>query len=309
MIICIGPTPAAQRVMVFDSLAIDAVNRAAMTLDGVAGKSINVAKVLKALGEQPLATGFLGGPRGQQLHTALRKQKIRVKFVAVPVPTRQCITVINQATGQHTELVEESRPVTKTAYADLWNIIQHHSPSCRAMIMSGTMTPGGPVDFYERCTRLTHRHDALAVVDAQGPSLLRALTARPSLVKPNRTELARTLQRTVKTLTELKTGMRALHEQGAERVVVTAGKLPTLAFDGKSYWRITVPAIMALNPIGSGDSFTAGLVWRLLRGDDLGEACRWGAAAGTANALTWMAGEIKLADVHRLAKRVRVERG
>jgi fructose-1-phosphate kinase PfkB-like protein len=59
MILCIGPTPAAQRVMIFPQLVLDAVNRAASTLEGAAGKSVNVAKVLKVLGEQPLATGFL----------------------------------------------------------------------------------------------------------------------------------------------------------------------------------------------------------------------------------------------------------
>ena len=60
-ILCIGTTPAAQRVMIFRKLTPDAVNRAATTLDGVAGKSINVAKILKALGAHPVATGFLGG--------------------------------------------------------------------------------------------------------------------------------------------------------------------------------------------------------------------------------------------------------
>ena len=64
MILCLGTTPAVQRVMVFTKLTLDAVNRAATTLDGAAGKSVNVAKVLKSLGERPVATGFLGGDRG-----------------------------------------------------------------------------------------------------------------------------------------------------------------------------------------------------------------------------------------------------
>ena len=46
--------------MVFRKLTVDAVNRAAVTCDGVAGKSINVAKVLRALGATPVAAGFLG---------------------------------------------------------------------------------------------------------------------------------------------------------------------------------------------------------------------------------------------------------
>ena len=89
---------------------------------------------------------------------------------------------------------------------------------------------------------------------------------------------------------------------------MTAGKEPTLAFDGKDLWRIVGPRIKTVNPIGSGDAFTAGLVSRLLRGDDLGEACRWGGAAGAANALTSLPGEVNPEDVERLARGVEVRK-
>ncbi|MGH7993415.1 MAG: PfkB family carbohydrate kinase, partial [Limisphaerales bacterium] len=90
--------------------------------------------------------------------------------------------------------------------------------------------------------------------------------------------------------------------------VVTAGKEPALAFDGKNFWRIVTPQVRVVNPIGPGDAFTAGLVSRLVQGDDLGEACRWGAAAGTANALTMMAGEVNRLDVEQLVPKVEVRK-
>ena len=137
---------------------------------------------------------------------------------------------------------------------------------------------------------------------------MQALNARPGVVKPNRRELAASLETSFDNEPSLIAGMRELHERGAERVVITAGKDPALAFDGRKFWRIYSPVIKAVNPIGSGDTFTAGLVWRLLRGDDLGHASRWAAAAGTANALTILAGEIKREDVERLFEEVRIEK-
>src|SRR5258707_622746 len=124
MIFCIGTTPACQRVMVFPGLVPDAVNRAAITSDGVAGKSVDVGKVLQRLGETVLATGFLGGDRGREIERALAAQGIAREFVPVEVRTRQCITVIDQATGAVTELVEESRPVGADDYMRLREIIQ-----------------------------------------------------------------------------------------------------------------------------------------------------------------------------------------
>ncbi len=307
MILCIGTTPAAQRVMVFQKLTIDAVNRAASTLDSVAGKSVNVAKVLKALGERPLATGFLGGDRGRRVRLALKTLGIAEEFVQIQVSTRQCITVIDRSADQVTELVEESRPVSRAAYGALMKLVEKRTKQCRALVLSGSITPGGPVNFYFDCARLANAAGAISVVDAQGPVLVKALEAGPGLIKPNLSELAATVGRPLKNVREVTVAMRELCERGAKRIVVTAGREPVIAFDGRCLWRITPPRIVAVNPIGSGDAFTAGLTWRLLRGDDLGEACRWASAAGAANALTLLAGEVHRRDVARLAKLAEVE--
>jgi fructose-1-phosphate kinase PfkB-like protein len=44
-----------------------------------------------------------------------------------------------------------------------------------------------------------------------------------------------------------------------------------------------------------------------LRGEDLGEACRWASAAGAANALTMLAGDVRRDDVEQLAGKANVE--
>jgi tagatose 6-phosphate kinase len=308
MILCIGTTPAAQRVMVFRELTLDAVNRAVTTLDGVAGKSVNVAKVLKALGEQPRAIGFIGGDRGEQVRDLLAARGIEMDLVTVLPRTRQCITLLDPAAGTHTELVEESQPVAAANYGELLGIIRQRVKDCRAVVMSGTITPGGPADLYFQGAQLAHQAGALSLVDAQGAALTEALKAKPGLIKPNRQELAATTGCELRDEAAVMFAMRELSERGAQRVVVTAGKEPALAFDGQSYWRIRAPRIEATNPIGSGDAFAAGLVWRLLRGEDLGEACRWASAAGAANALTILAGEVQRNDVERLVQEVIVER-
>ena len=307
-ILCLGTTPAVQRVMIFRKLALDAVNRATTTLDGAAGKSVNVAKVLKALGEQPIAMGFLGGDHGEFLRTALVERGIESDFVTVSTRTRHCITVIDESAGTQTELVEESQPVEPADFDKLMAIIRHRVPECRAMVMSGTIVTGGPVNLYFECTGLAENAGVLSVVDAHGAALVEALKAKPGLVKPNRSELAATVGRELKDDAEAMKAMRELCERGAQRVAVTAGKEPTLAFDGKNFWRIVTPQVLVVNPIGSGDAFAAGLVSRLIRGNDLGEACRWGAAAGTANALTMMTGEVNREEVEQLARKVEIRK-
>jgi tagatose 6-phosphate kinase len=304
--LCLGTTPAVQRVMIFPKLALDTVNRAAITLDGAAGKSVNVAKVLKTIGEQPVATGFLGGDRGNFLQRTLEQKGIESDFVTVSTVTRQCITVIDESAGTHTELVEESRPVEAADFDRLRVVLRRRMPECRTLVMSGTIVTGGPANLYFECAQLAANAGVLSVVDAQGPALLEALPAKPGLVKPNRTELAATIGHGFKDDTDMMNTMHELRERGAQRVVVTAGTEATLAFDGKLFWRVLPPRVKAVNPIGSGDAFAAGLISRLTRGDDLGEACRWGSAAGAANALTPMPGEVNGEDLERLARNTKV---
>jgi tagatose 6-phosphate kinase len=308
MILCIGTTPAVQRVMVFGKLTLDAVNRASNTLDGIAGKSINVVKVLKMLGARPVAVGLLGGARGEEIRRSLAAQGIEAEFISVMPVTRQCITVIDESASAITELVEESKPVPAEVFHKLAGVIQRRASECRAMVMSGTIAPGGTPDFYRQCVETANACGVLSVVDAQRLALAEALKARPGLVKPNRQELAQTLGTELKTEAEIFSAMGEIHSRGAQRVVITAGKEPALASDSASKWRIRSPLIRPVNPIGSGDAFTAALVWRLVRGEDLGEACRWAAAAGAANALTLMPGDLALSDVERLAREVVVER-
>lgn len=307
MILCIGTTPAVQRVMVFRKLALDAVNRAVTTLDAAAGKSINVAKVLQVLGERPLAVGFLGGDRGEVLRRELAAKGVAQDFVAVAARTRECITIIDESAETVTELVEESSAVDSEGFERLLAVIQRRLPQSRAAIMSGTIAQGGRADLYAQCVRWANEAGALSVVDAQGTALTEALKVGPAVVKPNRSELAATVGHELNDDASLMLVMKDLHQRGARSVVITAGPDAVFAFNGKSFWKFCVPRVRALNPIGSGDAFTAGLVWRLVRGEKLEEACRWACATGAANALTLLPGEIHRADLERLLAGVQVE--
>jgi tagatose 6-phosphate kinase len=77
-------------------------------------------------------------------------------------------------------------------------------------------------------------------------------------------------------------------------------------WDGERAWRIHSPKIEVVSPIGSGDSFAAGLAAGLMRGEPLYEAARLGAACGAANAATPVAGFVRAEDVERLTQEIRI---
>jgi tagatose 6-phosphate kinase len=306
MIIALGTTPTVQRTMTFDRLQLDAVNRAAGVREFASGKSINVARVLNAIGEPCITTGLLGGDSGRFIRADLDRAGIRHDFVEVEQPTRLCVTVIDQSQRTATELIEESKPVARDEgdrlLAKLESLL---SGGARSLVLSGTLAPGLAERFYAECIERA-RDRVPVILDAKGEPLDWALEQHPTIVKPNRAELAETLDADVDDEDALRGAMRQMIVRGAQWVIVTSGTRPTLVTDGRRFWMIATPQVEAINPIGSGDSLAAGLAAGVARGQDPPEACRLGVACAAANAMTPHAGHVHRTDVDALLPRIEI---
>lgn len=294
MILCVGTTPVMQRTMTFTRLQIDAVNRAADVRETASGKSINVARVAHTLGADVVATGFLGGSRGAFIRSDLDAAGIAHDFVSVQPNTRMCVTMIDHGGGTATELIEESQEVEPSAWDLLREKVGQLLPRARVTVLSGTLTPNAPQDFYAWCVGQASARGVKSIVDATGQPLREALKVKPFLVKPNRSELTATF------------GDNLSATLGADWVIVTSGKDGISLSDGKASWRMKAPPVKAISAIGSGDSLAAGVATGLLRGQSMLEACRLGVACGAANAMLPVAGYLRREDVDAIVPRVEV---
>jgi len=293
--------------MIFDRLAVDAVNRAAVTLRGASGKPINVARVLHLLGEPARVCVPLGGDTGLFIRQRLEAEGIEHHCVDVAAPTRTCVTIINRCDGVVTELVEEPAPLASGDAPRMLTILKQSLTGARMLILSGSLAPGISDDFYTQCCAAAAAAGAAVILDARGEALLRALAARPLVVKPNRTELAATIGKSLASDAELRAAMLELHERGAHWVLITMGRDGAVLGDGKAFWKIPAPQVEAVSPIGSGDAFAAGLAAGIARGQSIPDACRLGAAAAAANAMVPGSGVLRPSDVQLVLPQVRVE--
>ncbi len=308
MILCLGTTPALQRTMRFAHFTLDAVNRAAEVFDYASGKVINAARVVHQLGEPVLASGFLGGDSGAFMRKDLDRTGIGHDFVTVRPPTRQCITLLDQSTATSTELVEEAAALEPSDWDRLDETLHRHLKNAAALVLTGSLPPQAPADFYARCTAAAHKLNVPVVLDARGEPLQRALPHRPTVVKPNLSELAATVGREIESDADLRQAIARLIDQGAQWAVITRGPRPAIVSDGRSFWTLTTPAVPVVNTIGSGDAFTAGLAVELACGQSLPHACRLAAACGAANAMTLWAGYVEPEKVLELQSQVQIAR-
>lgn len=306
MILCLGTTPVYQRSMTFDRVKLDGVNRAKEVADYASGKSPNVARVLHTLGTSPLATGFVGGSRGRTFCADLDAASIQHDFVEIAQETRQCVTVIDRAAGTATELVEESSPVDEAAWRQLHSKLETLLPPSKLWIFSGTLPPRAPQDFYARWLPLAGRTGATAIIDARGEPLKIAFRHGNAIFKLNRDEFSETLNADLIDDHALTDAIRRNVPAGG-KLIVTLGKSGAIASDGTTVWRVHSPPVKAISAVGSGDAFAAGLGAAMSTGESLGQALKFAAACGAANAMTARAGHLHREDVERLAAQVRVD--
>jgi tagatose 6-phosphate kinase len=300
MIICLGTTPAFQRTLAFTRFTLDTVNRAIEVRETASGKSINVARVLHTLGEEVVALGFAGGQVADFLRKELDLAGVRHDFVTAAATTRTCTTLLDQAGHTVTELVEESHPVEAEAWNGLRNKLDRALKGAGALVLSGSLAPGCGPDFYRDCIERAAREGVPVVLDAAREPLRLGLEAGPYIAKPNRLELQEITHVSIGSDAALCSALAGLVKAGARWGVVTLGPPGIAVSDGSRFWRVSSPAIKAVNPIGSGDAVAAGLAAGIVRGTPFPEAARLAAACGAANAMTATSGNVVLSDVERL---------
>ncbi|GGE16142.1 hypothetical protein GCM10011571_17210 [Marinithermofilum abyssi] len=158
-------------------------------------------------------------------------------------------------------------------------------------IFSGSLPLGLSPDTYQECIRIVQSRGAQAMLDTGGEPLKSGLKAQPFVVKLNIQEFISVTGCPPRD-DEILSVLRQWNQRGIRLAIITMGERGTWAsLEGKAY-RINPPSIRAVNPVGSGDAFLAGLGAAIYDGTDLYEALTQATAIASSNALHARAGEI-----------------
>jgi tagatose 6-phosphate kinase len=279
-----------------------------LTLPG--GKGVNAARVLHQLRSAVTACGFAAGYTGEQLLAGLAAEGVAADFVKVAHgETRLAITVLDPGSSTQTELIESGPTITGEALLALRSKLEELARRSRWVLLSGSLPLGCPPDLYAELAEIAHHGGAKVMLDASGEALRLGLQGRPELVKPNEHEAAE-LAGMVSSGSEGDAlhALEALLALGARAAMVTLGPRGAVAAaDGQRY-RVTLPTVAAVSPLGSGDATAAGLLAAAVSGGDWPAMLTLGAACGTAAALQRSAGVVDPADVAKIASAVNVAR-
>ena len=294
---------------ILDSLAVGRVNRSSKATLHPGGKGVNVAKAVRALEADVVATGFVGsGPFASSLRAALNGAGVEHDFVEVAGDTRLTFVLYDMTGGSET--IVNNPAAYAVAAADVARLsekVGEYAARSSYVVFSGSLPAECAPETYRDLIEKATAAGARAVLDTSGPALAAGLRGAPFMVKPTLTELEAVLERRLRSQDAILNGCAAVQQMGVEVVVVSMGAHGALATFGDE--RYVVPAIPTdvVSAIGAGDAMVAGIVVALARGLDPPKGLAMGCAAAASSLRRYGAGVPVADEVAAMQPRVRVE--
>lgn len=307
MILTVTPNPMLDKTLYVPKFALGATHRAQRAITIGSGKGINVARALLHLGEEVLATGWLGGYTGAQVRMRLDEEKLPHDFVETKAPTRIGFTVFDETLNNYTAVFEPGPDLISEEVDRLVEKVGQLLPRCRALALCGSMPCAGFDDLYYRLIRAAQTMNVPVFLDSYQEPLRRGLAAQPGFLKPNRDEALQTFGLDIREPHGMKAMLRELAQSGAQWIFLTDGERPAGVYAEGQYFIVTPPRIHFVNGLGSGDAMVGAFLYGWLRKMNVEDLIRFTFAAGAVNAEEFMPGFADLPRMQNLAKRVPVE--
>ena len=292
MIYTVTFNPAIDYTVKLSSLRPGALNRNLSEEYLFGGKGINVSGMLRNLGEESIALGFIAGFTGEGLEKGLQQQGIVTRFIRVAEGmTRINVKVKAQ---EETEINGIGPTITQEDMQTLYGLLDDLQAQ-DTLVLSGSIPGCLPDDTYEKIMEYLQHRDIRMVVDASGKLLVNVLKYRPFLIKPNNHELGEIFGEEPQTDAQIIECAQKLQEMGGRNILVSMAGDGALLLDetGKIH-RMGCPKGKLVNSVAAGDSMVAGFLAGYQQTGDYGYALKLGTAAGSATAFSIGLGEKEL---------------
>lgn len=285
MIYTVTPNPAIDYVVrLRGNLRPGELNRNVSEEIQYGGKGINVSNVLRTLGMDTVALGFVAGFTGEGLEKGLQEMGLTTRFLHLS----EGMTRINVKVkaGEETEINGMGPVIHKEDMERLYEQLDGLQPG-DILVLSGSIPGCLPGDTYERILAKLAGRQILTVVDASGELLVNCLKYSPFLIKPNHLELGEIFGQIPDTEEEIVECARKLQQMGGRNILVSmAGEGALLLDVNGAVHRIHCPKGKVVNSVGAGDSMVAGFLAGYLQTGDYSYALKLGTAAGSATAFS-----------------------
>ena len=307
MILTITLNPSLDRSYFIKGFAKGKVYRAKDVQYTPGGKGLNMVKVIRSFNEPVMATGFLGGRNGRHVEEMLDNMSIYHNFIPINGETRSSLTILSDDESP-TEVLEGGPSISGEEVLEFYELYRDIIRDSKIICASGSLPQGLPADIYRDLIIMANEQGKKFFLDTKGEALKIGIEASPFLVKLNRDELESLIGCMLTSQEDIIRGARYILENGVKMVIVPMGKAGYMVFYDGYFYRVKVPNIRVVNPVGSGDSMMAGFIVSLLRNYGFEYLLKVAAACGTANAMEAEAGKVDMHNMKSIINDIDIEK-
>ncbi|HVR97240.1 MAG TPA: 1-phosphofructokinase, partial [Thermoanaerobaculia bacterium] len=290
-VVTVTLNPAIDQTLSIPGFAAGQVNRVAESRSDAGGKGVNVASCLAGFGLEVIATGFLGADNSALFETFFERRRIADRFVRIPGATRIGTKIVDDRTGQTTDINFPGLAPRAEDIEELKDRIAALAALGGWFVLSGSVPPGMDDGIYAEVIDAIHGRGGCVVLDTSGRPLRAALAGRPEVMKPNAEELGELVGRALDTPAAVRAAAEPLLDQGAQRVAVSMGGAGAVFVERGRALLARPPQVPVRSTVGAGDAMVGGLVYAAIHGLPLDEAARIATASG-AYAVTRIGAEV-----------------
>ncbi|WP_148252969.1 1-phosphofructokinase [Aidingimonas lacisalsi] len=310
-ILTLSFNPALDLAIRLPSLVLGEVNRTDETHLDAAGKGVNVARVLVALGHDVTVSGFLGDANDGPFLRLFQSLGVDDAFLRVSGETRINAKVA-ESDGRVTDIngpgvcIQRSDWKRWTAWLDRLTDDPVRRPE--AVVIAGSLPPGMTPEDQAGLIRRLRRQGLPVWVDTSGEALTQAIGAAPTAIKPNEHELADWAGVVLSDDTQRRSAARRLHRVGIEEALISAGEQGVLWVSDRGEYLAIPPVVPVASTVGAGDTFVAAMLHGVLSDHPPEQALGFATALAAESVRHVGVGNPHVGDIHQLQQQTCVRR-
>ncbi len=288
MIYTITWNPSIDYIVSVKEFRVGEVNRAVSESMFPGGKGLNVSMVLKNMGVDNTALGFIAGFTGKEIERQVKQAGVRSELIHVPCG---CSRInLKLKSNQETEINGCGPEIKEKEIKELYQKLGQLKEG-DILVLAGNIPNSMPMDSYKKIIKPLAGKGILFVIDAEKELLSQTLEFQPFLVKPNQYELGGLFHVECRTKQEVTIYAQKIREMGARNVLVSmASEGAILLTEEGNIYYMPAPKGEVKNSVGAGDSMVAGFLAGWVEKKDYFYALKKAVSAGSATAFSeWLA--------------------
>jgi 1-phosphofructokinase family hexose kinase len=272
-----------------------------------AGKGINIATVVKTLGEDVTVVGIVPEYSIKQFTDFLKAQAIGSRLFSTKGSARVNTTILESASGGTTHISSPGQPLTVRVQDEALHCIRSYMAEGDVWAFSGSLPPAFGSDSYRKLIRFCREKGCSTLLDGRGDTLKVGVRARPRMLKPNLDELEQFFGEQIQGVHHIALKAKRLVDMGVEYVFVSLGSDGMIAIHENDCLLCGSPSVKVVDTVGCGDAFVAGLLVGYSRKFSFSEMCRMAIACGASKAMHRGPAAVTRDEVWQLMEEVKVK--